>query len=149
MDMKKILFVFSLAGLMVLAACHNQNVKNQLLQSNVSKQVIAAAPVMTFSETVHDFGKMVQGEIVKYSFHFKNTGKSDLKIAKVSTSCGCTVGHYPHKPVKPGEEANIEVIFNSTYKMGYQNKSIMLLANTKPERTILRIKANVVPQQNK
>jgi len=28
-----------------------------------------------------------------------------------------------------------------------QNKSIMLLANTKPERTVLRIKANVVPQQ--
>jgi len=147
--MKKVLFAFSLAGLMGLAACHNQNTKNQPEQSNVSRQVVAAAPVMTFSETVHDFGKMIQGEIVKYSFHFKNTGKSDLKIARISTSCGCTVGKYPHEPVKPGEEANIEVIFNSAYKMGYQNKSIMLLANTKPERTVLRIKANVVPQHDK
>lgn len=147
--MKKILFVFSLAGLMVLAACHNQSTKNRPVQSNVSKQVVAAAPVMMFSETVHNFGKMVQGEIVKYSFHFKNTGKSDLKIERINTSCGCTVGKYPHKPVKPGEEASIEVIFNSAYKMGYQNKSIMLLANTEPERTVLRIKANVVPQQRK
>lgn len=147
--MKKVLFVFSLAGLKVLAACNNQNTKNRPEQSNVSGQVVAAAPVMTFSGTVHDFGKRVQDEVVKYSFRFKNTGKSDLKIARISTSCGCTVGKYPHESVKPGEEDSIEVIFNSAYKMGYQNKSIILPANTKPERTVLRIKASVVPQHDK
>jgi hypothetical protein len=80
---------------------------------------------------------------VKYTFHFVNTGKSDLKISKVSTSCGCTVGKYPHQPVKPGEGGDIVVTFNTKYKFGYQNKSIMLLANTKPARTVLRIKAVV------
>jgi len=104
---------------------------------------------MTFAESVHDFGKMVQGDVVKYTFHFKNTGKTDLRIARVSTSCGCTVGEYPHGPVKPGEEGDVEVTFNSAGKMGYQNKSVMLLANTKPARTVLRINAVVEAPKNK
>ncbi len=147
--MKKIMFLFALSGLLVFSACQNQNTKKQSEKQNVSTQVDNNAPVMTFTQTVHDFGKMVQGEIVKYTFHFKNTGKTDLRITKVSTSCGCTVGKYPHGPVKPGEEGDVEVTFNSAYKMGYQNKSVMLLANTKPARTILRIKAVVEASRNK
>lgn len=147
--MKKITFLFALAGLLVLGACQNQNTKKQSVKQKVSIQADNNAPVMTFTQTVHDFGKMVQGEIVKYTFHFKNTGKTDLKITRVSTSCGCTVGKYPHEPVKPGEGGDVEVTFNSAYKMGYQNKSVMLLANTKPARTVLRIKAVVETPKKK
>ncbi len=147
--MKKITFLFVLAGLLVLGACQNQNTKKQPVRQNVSTQVDNNAPVMTFTKSVHDFGKMVQGEIVKYTFHFKNTGKTDLRITRVSTSCGCTVGKYPHGPVKPGEEGDVEVTFNSTGKMGYQNKSVMLLANTKPARTVLRINAVVETSKDK
>lgn len=144
---EKVSLICILAGLLIFGACHNQNptTKDQSQPANVSVQSDdnSGAPVMTFTETVHNFGKLTQGEIVKYDFHFKNTGKSDLRISRVSTSCGCTVGKYPHKPVKPGEEGDIEVTFNTSHKMGYQNKSIMLLANTKPERTVLHIKAVV------
>ncbi len=147
--MKKIIFLFAFSGLLVFSACQNKNTKKQSEKQNVSTQVDNNAPVMTFTETVHDFGKMAQGEIVKYTFHFKNTGKTDLKITRVSTSCGCTVGKYPHGLVKPGEEGDVEVTFNSAYKMGYQNKSVMLLANTKPERTVLRIKAVVERPKDK
>ncbi len=141
--MKKLIFLFALAGVLVFSSCQNQNTKKQTEKQTVSTQIDKNAPVMSFTTMVHDFGKMDQGEIVKYTFHFKNTGKSDLKIARVSTSCGCTVGKYPHEPIKPGGEGDIEVTFNSSHKMGYQNKSIMLLANTNPARTVLRIKAVV------
>jgi len=88
-------------------------------------------------------------EKVSYKFKFKNVGNSDLLISKVSTSCGCTVGHYPKEPVKPGEEATVDVTFDSTHKKGMQNKTITILANTQPNRTILRIKANVLmPERN-
>ncbi len=139
-------WVLLLTGLLVLGACHNPKGKASGKNPNatVTQQVTnSQAPVMTFTETVHDFGKLVQGEIVKYTFHFKNTGKSDLRISRVSTSCGCTVGKYPHRPIKPGGEGDVEVTFNSTYKEGYQDKSIMILANTDPARTVLRIKAVV------
>jgi len=52
-------------------------------------------------------------------------------------------------PEKPGEEGDVDVTFNSTGKMGYQNKSVMLLANTKPARTVLRINAVVETSKDK
>ncbi len=151
---KRISFVLLLAGLLLAGACHNASQQKKEAAHENSPAVLKAqdtgdAPVMTFTETVHDFGKLTQGEIVKYTFHFKNTGKSDLLISHVSTSCGCTVGKYPHKPIQPGGEGDVEVTFNTTHKMGYQNKSVMLLANTKPARTVLRIKAVVeLPKDN-
>ncbi len=153
MTKKKITMAFVFAGLLFFGACHNATQNNteqkQSAVSSTKAPDTGDAPVMTFRETVHDFGKLTQGEIVKYTFHFKNTGKSDLRISKVSTSCGCTVGKYPHKPIKPGGEGDIEVTFNTKYKMGYQNKSILLLANTQPARTVLRIKAVVeMPKDN-
>jgi hypothetical protein len=143
----KISFWMLLPVVLLLGACHNSSVKNRTQKTEkpvvIKKTDIGDAPVMTFTETVHDFGKLTQGEIVKYTFHFKNTGKSDLRISRVSTSCGCTVGKYPHEPIKPGGEGDVEVTFNTAHKSGYQNKSVMLLANTNPARTVLRIKAVV------
>ncbi len=141
--MKKIVFLFTLAGVLIFSACQNQNAKKQHEKQKVSNQIHNDAPVMSFATMEHNFGKMNQGEIVKYIFHFKNTGKTDLRIFRVSTSCGCTVGKYPHDPIKPGGEGDVEVTFNSSHKLGYQNKSILLLANTVPERTVLRINAVV------
>ncbi len=107
------------------------------------------APHMHFTETEHDFGKLIQGEKVSYSFHFTNTGGSDLLINKVSTSCGCTVTNYPRTPLRPGEKGTIEVTFDSRHKKGHQNKTVTIMANTEPSRTISRIRAKVVlPERN-
>ncbi|MCF6170081.1 MAG: DUF1573 domain-containing protein [Bacteroidales bacterium] len=109
----------------------------------------SVGPRFKFEETEHDFGKIIQGEVVSYSFAFTNTGGSDLLINKVSTSCGCTVSKYPKKPVKPGEKSTIDVTFNSNHKKGHQNKSITIMANTEPNKTILRIKTRVMmPERN-
>src|SRR3954468_10339298 len=35
-------------------------------------------PAFAFKEETHDFGEIVQGEKVSYSFMFKNVGESDL-----------------------------------------------------------------------
>ncbi len=103
-----------------------------------------ALPVITFTETEHDFGRILEGETVSYIFNFKNTGKSDLIIAEVSTSCGCTVPSYPKMPVRPGESGTVKVAFNSNGKRGFQNKNVVVVSNTQPNTTIIRIKAQVV-----
>jgi hypothetical protein len=100
-------------------------------------------PVITFTEVEHDFGSIVEGETVSYNFKFKNTGKSDLVITEVSTSCGCTVPSYPKTAIRPGDEGFIKVAFNSRGKRGLQTKSVVVLANTQPNATQLRIKAQV------
>jgi len=154
--MKKLFFVLVLMLGIALTSCQNNNSTKQTISTNVVKNDKSAEGTtkndmakMGFVETVHDFGKVIRGEKVSYKFKFKNVGKSDLLISKVSTSCGCTVGHYPKEPVKPGEEGIIDVTFDSTHKKGIQNKTITILANTQPNRTVLRIKANVImPERN-
>jgi hypothetical protein len=101
-------------------------------------------PVIQFEETEHDFGRIIEGETVSYDFKFKNTGKSDLIIAEVTTSCGCTVPSYPKTPIRPGEGGVVKVAFNSNGKRGYQSKNVIVASNTQPNTTLVRIKAQVV-----
>lgn len=104
---------------------------------------LSQLPAFKFEEESHDFGKVIQGESVSYQFRFRNVGKSDLIISDVSTSCGCAVPSYPKIPIRPGQRESIKVSFNSTGKKGFQNKNIVIVANTQPNTTILRIKAEV------
>lgn len=108
------------------------------------KQGTGSLPVITFEETEHDFGRIIEGETVTYSFRFTNTGKSDLIIAEVSTSCGCTVPSYPTTPIRPGEKDVVKIAFNSSGRRGYQSKNILVTSNTQPNTTLIRIKAQVV-----
>ncbi|GAB4133486.1 MAG: hypothetical protein Fur0041_05720 [Bacteroidia bacterium] len=87
------------------------------------------APVMTFTEKEYKFGNIKQGESVTYEFKFKNTGKEPLIIASAVGSCGCTVPKYPQEPIKPGASGVITVTFNSTGKMGPQDKTVTLTYN--------------------
>lgn len=153
--MKNFNLLLALAGFLLLGACQNQTSKGNTTTKTAQKVAVsdstnAKLPVMTFTETVHNFGNMVQGEIGKYKFHFKNTGDADLRIKRVQTTCGCTIGNYPHQPIKPGEEGDIDVSFNSSFKQGYQNKGIMIFTNTDPSRIVLTIRAVVsVPKKKK
>lgn len=101
------------------------------------------APVFTFEKEAHDFGTIVQGEKVAYSFKFKNTGSGDLIITSAKGSCGCTVPSYPEAPIAPGGEGVIDVVFNSDGKSGQQNKKVTLVANTVPNTTVLAINGMV------
>ena len=103
-----------------------------------------ALPVLTFKETTHDFGKVIRGEVVTYAFTFRNEGKTDLLIADISSTCGCTATEYPKVPVAPGEKSYVKVTFDSRGRKGFQNKSITVAANTQPSTTTLTIKAMVI-----
>ena len=105
---------------------------------------LSSLPTIKFEEEVHDFGKIIEGETVSYAFKFRNTGKSDLVIADVTTSCGCTVPSYPKTPVRPGDEEEIRIAFSSAGRRGYQTKTIVVVANTQPNTTLIKIKALVV-----
>ncbi|MFN0049058.1 MAG: DUF1573 domain-containing protein [Cytophagales bacterium] len=96
-----------------------------------------------FEETTYDFGKIKQGDIVKHTFKFKNDGENPLIISGAQASCGCTVPEYAKEPIAPGAESQILVQFNSTGKIGTQNKTITITANTLPNTTTLVLKGLV------
>ncbi len=101
-------------------------------------------PEIKFEEETHDFGRITQGEKVAFGFKFKNTGKANLIISAANGSCGCTIPEYPKKPIAPGEEATINVVFASEGKSGMVEKSVTLVTNCEPSTRIIYIKANII-----
>ncbi len=96
-----------------------------------------------FDKEEHDFGILLQGEVVSYSFHFTNTGNTPLIISDVGSSCGCTVGDYPREPIAPGKTGDIKVTYNSSGHQGFQSRFLTVMSNTNPAKTTLRIKGTV------
>lgn len=107
------------------------------------KALPGSPPEITFAEQKHDFGKLVQGETVSYSFIFRNTGGSDLVISSAQGSCGCTIPSYPKGVVKPGEEGQIDVKFESSGKSGLVQKTVTLVTNCTPSTKVLTISATI------
>lgn len=133
---------------MILTACSNGNEK-QLSTDLVTNPKSAEkngkkAAEITFDKTEHDFGKLLQGEVVSYTFHFTNTGNAPLIISNVNTTCGCTVGEYSKDPLGPGKKGTVKVTYDSKGHNNIQTRSLTVIANTNPSSTVLRIKANVL-----
>ncbi len=112
--------------------------------SGLTKDQLAKAPDINFSDTNFDFGKLQQGDKVNHEFTFVNDGKSDLMIRKVHASCGCTAAMISSQVIHPGESGTIKVTFNSAGKLGTQNKTVTVITNDpQHSREILWIRGEV------
>ena len=100
-------------------------------------------PVFEFTKTEHDFGTLKDGDVVKHTFTFKNTGEAPLIIQSARGSCGCTVPSWPQEPIPVGGTGEITAEYNSKGQSGIQNKNITITANTWPKTSTLKIKAEV------
>jgi hypothetical protein len=131
----------------VVKKVENEKLSTDLVQtpktSVENSTSVSGAPQFTFVEEEHDFGLLVDGEKVSYSFVFTNTGDAPLIISNAKGSCGCTVPNWPKNPIAPGETGNIDVSFNSSGRKGIQNKAVTLTANTNPNRKVIKIKAEI------
>ena len=103
-------------------------------------------PAFTFEKEEHDFGILIDGEKVTYSFRFTNSGDAPLIISNAKGSCGCTVPNYPKEPIAPGATASIDVTFDSKGRTGKQSKAVTLTANTNPNRKVIRIHSEVITE---
>jgi len=113
--------------------------------SALSAEELANAPVAEFDAASFDFGEIKQGDKVEHTFTLKNTGKRNLVIRRVSTSCGCTAVTPEKTDIGPNESVPLKVEFNSTGKMGRQNKTITVITNDpKNPTTYIRISSNIL-----
>ncbi len=151
-----VLFIFASLGLLI-SACGNDTSKEGAISTDVINIPATASgkptepgsgPVMVFNEEKHDFGKVTQGEKVSHSFMFRNSGGSDLVISGAQGSCGCTVPSYPKTPIKPGEGAKIDIVFDSEGKSGLQQKTVTVVTNCNPNTKVLTVSATIdVPEE--
>lgn len=129
-------------GLMVFISFSCINKGNYSSEQNADSTRFAE---LTYVEDFFDAGTIHSGELVKHSFRFKNTGNAPLVVKDIIPSCGCTKVDVPKKVLKPGEEALIEVIFDSNGWFGSQYKSVTLRTNGVIREKSVTLKANVVP----
>lgn len=99
---------------------------------------------VAFVNNEFDFGNIAQGSSNKHVFEFTNTGNEPLIITNAKGSCGCTVPRWPKEPIAPGATGEIEIVYKPGKQKNKQTKSITVTANTEPEKTILKVKANVL-----
>ena len=87
------------------------------------------APVIKVDSARYDFGTVEAGEPVKRSFYIENTGKKDLIIRNIATSCGCTVAQLESRIIRSGETGELKVNFRTSGRTGHQHKTITLTTN--------------------
>jgi len=106
-------------------------------------------PVITFEKKTHEVGDLVQGDKVEETFKFTNTGNEPLIITNVQVTCGCTTPKgWPRDPIPPGGKAEVTIGFNSTGKMGKQNKVVTIVSNAaNPEGAQISFTANVLEKK--
>ena len=118
------------------------------MASGVNAQQVQNGPQITFEKEVHDYGKMKQGADATVEFTFTNTGNAPLILSQAKGSCSCTVPKWPKEPIAPGSTGEIEIVYKPGKQKNQQTKSITVTANTEPEKTILKIKANVLVEES-
>ena len=104
----------------------------------------AAPTTVHIIDSVFDFGKVEDGEMVKFSYRFVNAGTQPLIISNVSASCGCTVPEKPEEPIKPGDTGYIKVQFNSEGRVGVTHKTVSVQSNAQPAFPELLLKGEVL-----
>ncbi len=97
------------------------------------------APRIVFETPIYDFGTIKQGELVDFTFKFKNTGLSPLIVKSAKATCGCTVPKPSNEPILPGESGEIPVTFNSSGKADDITKTITVTTNAYPNRTQVKL----------
>jgi len=168
----KVMVIFSFAA--VFTSCKDRNAEKKIaeLESRLAElegkkaigsstaaptpatQPVADAkpegplPKFEFKTMDHDFGTIHEGDVVEYTYAFKNTGEAPLIIQSAQGSCGCTVPDWTKEPIAAGATGYVKAKFDSQGKPNIQNKTVTVTANTWPKQTVLRFKAMVTPKSN-
>ena len=140
----KIFILFILSALLFSCNSGDGKLSGDLVTNPKSAQNPSnVKPVIQFEKTEFDFGKILQGEVVSYTFHVTNAGNAPLIITSLEKSCGCTTGDFPKQPIEPGQGGEIKITYDSKGHFGFQSRTVVVNANTVPSQTTLRVKAEV------
>lgn len=133
--MKKFALFFTVCSLLVTAA---------VAQTEATQD----GPVITWEESTHEFGDIFSGDKVEHTFAFTNTGNEPLIITNVQVTCGCTTPKgWPRDPIPPGGSGQITVAFNSTGKIGKQNKVVTVISNNAGKQNTVSFSTNILDKK--
>lgn len=137
---KCLLVGFVCAGIFFLPSCKSKKDRFKDLhpyENNLGIKPAKLAQIDTIHFTTvkwmepnRNFGTITEGDSVKFTYKFKNTGQHPLFISGVKAECGCTGIQYQEKPIWPDEESELVVKFDSFNESGDVYKTITVTTNT-------------------
>jgi len=130
---------------LIVVTCSGQN-DSQAEEKDMSIDIAqdpSAQPHISFDTLRHDFGTIIDGEMVVCYFEYNNSGKSDLVINSVDATCGCTLPDWSREPLKKGASEPLKIIFDTTGRSGSQRKVVTVMSNASNSIVRLMITANV------
>lgn len=136
----KYTLILGLALSVSLISCTSNNAADAEERKVEYAEFIDNPTEVSFEEMAYDFGEVKEGEEVRKTFKFKNTGDQTLILINVKGSCGCTVPEdWPKHPIEPGGTGEVSVVFDSKGRVGNVKKNVTVEANTNPTLSILTI----------
>ncbi len=127
--------------------------KPQKTSSKKPKKPATPMAKFKFDKKEHNFGTIKVGTKVEHDFYFTNNGKIPLVITGANSTCGCTIPEFSKEPIPPNGRGSVKVTFDSTGKIGMQDKHVTITANTYPKNTVIHMKGlalteNMMPKKN-
>lgn len=132
----------------VFFSCKNdQKNGDKIDSSKISKngKKVKLVPIMDFKgKNKVDLGTIKEGEKIKHTYEFINTGTGPLQISYANASCGCTVPSWPKEAIPVDGKGAITVEFNSKNKEGKLLKNVSIYSNTVPEFNTVAFSIEVI-----
>jgi len=127
--MRKNTIIFFLIGVIIIlgGVLVFSNIQNN--PSNTTQNNPGLQPRILVSEEEWDFGKVTQGAKPTHIFIVKNRGEGDLIIEGVKESCACIEVSISTTHIKPGESAELKVIYDTTDYAGKDEKHLHIYSN--------------------
>ena len=132
-------------GILFMLACSGQNDRQGLNAGDLgeSPEGSSGQPLMSFVSMSHDFGTIIEGEMVVCYFDYENSGEREMVIKSVETTCGCTTPDWNREPLKQGEKERLKIIFDAKGRSGAQRKVVTVTSNASNSPLRLTIRANI------
>jgi Protein of unknown function (DUF1573) len=101
-------------------------------------------PDLEFTTEKHDFGNVIQGPQLEYTFAFINAGSDELIITEVNTSWGCGAVVASSSHLKAGEKGGITARISTLMKKGLITETVEVVCNDpKRPNVVLTVKATI------
>ena len=97
---------------------------------------------ISFEKESYDFKFITHRKPVEAIFKFVNSGKHDLLITDIKTSCGCTIPNWFKEKIKPGKKGEVKIIYDAE-RLGRFNKTIVVFYNGEKKSKTIEIKGFV------
>lgn len=95
----------------------------------LSSTSASAAPLIQVDHPSYNFGTILQGKKLDYTYIIRNAGDAPLRILHIRPACGCTAANASTPLIQPGKSSEIKVNFNSANFSGTVTKTIAVETN--------------------